>query len=215
MHAETETESESESESGSDAGSDSYARKLRTDPGFEEFMARVVASSEDGKNGHFHRMYTVHDSVAEKMVHENKRVENRHMWAVQHPKNLAALLDKYVIIHKGVPNPQMLCVARLAEWGWAPDMLEWLRRHDPAQLVHAARGDDDTVLYFDHVLFFDEPLHVRGQQGLLCFAAEQRAGREFPFRYDGLYAYMTPVFRRALVAIYDQMYVKGRLAPLD
>lgn len=196
---------------------DEYARAVRTDPEFVRFMARVVASAEDGKNGHFQRMYTVDDAVAEKMLHENKRVENRFMWATKQPKNLAALLDKYVIVHKGVPDPRMLCVARLAEWGWAPDMREWLRDHDPAQLPHAARGEDDTVLYFDHVVFFDdvtdEPLYVGGQQGLLCLAAEQRAGRAFAFRYDGMYAAVTPVYRRALVAIYE-MHINGKLAPL-
>lgn len=132
-------DNDTESESDLDDG-DEYARALLTDPEFARFMARVVASAADGKNGHFQRMYTVDDAVAEKMIHENKRVENRFMWATKQPKNLAALLDKYVIIHKGVPNPRMLCVARLAEWGWAPDMREWLRDHDPAQLAHAARG---------------------------------------------------------------------------
>jgi hypothetical protein len=208
-----DTESESESDSDSERGDDAYARAYKRDPEFRRFMERVVASSEDGVNGHFQRMYTVDDAVAEKMMHENKRVENRLMWASKQPKNLAALLDKYVIIHKGVPNPRMLCVARLAEWGWAPDMLEWLRDHDPAQLAHAARGDDDTVLYFDHVAFFDEPLYVGGQQGLLRLAAEQRAGREFAFRHDGMYAAVTPVYRRALVAIY-KMYYNDVLAPL-
>jgi hypothetical protein len=208
-----ETESESESESDSEWRDDAYARAYKRDPEFRRFMERVVASSEDGVNGHFQRMYTVDDAVAEKMMHENKRVENRFMWASKQPKNLAALLDKYVIIHKGVPDPRMLCVARLAEWGWAPDMLEWLQDHDRAQLEHAARGDDDTVLYFDHVVFFNEPLYVGGQQGLLRLAAEQRAGREFAFRYDGMYAAVTPVYRRALVAIY-KMYVNDTLKSL-